>query len=397
MSISVIDKFTFLKKALWKINSRKWTEPTGIALCQTASLLEEMVDFKPIVAVLGGALSLASILLNCEYNLMDLKEEKKELDSAKCHFTGVVEKALQWRLEDIQERLSDPNKEVIDNSDILKTMLQSDFTEISLEMTLIEKDISKLMHTDDALFDDINDPDFEHAIKSIESSYLSFQNGAYNLCHYFSSTNYYIFHLQTLTAKSFNPIQIWQYLDIVYKRHGVDACHQLMTYVVVLLSKYLQLITAFFLCSNDPKRAVFEFERYNNFCNKYFSIYKKLTGHDFLPRKRLTERSPITSQSNKYLLPDVAKITTSEHATEIRKYDDPSMQDVTQLLENTTLSNPILMFGREKRADQEILHLTDSPFHKRKVTNFEDRSKFLQASSKLHRRGKYKWKTYQSF
>ena len=198
-----IHKAPYVRKVIFKIYTREWKESAGQALTQTAGILHDLEDFRPISCVLGGALAIGSIVLNCDHHLKDLREEKEELDKAKSHFTGVVEKALTWRLEDIHERLCDHGKEIIDNPDTIKKALQQDFQEISIHMTLLEKNMPNYCYIKDVhpeVLEDIYDADFEYVIKATESAYQSFQSGAYNLSHYFSTKPYYMFYLQNINV-----------------------------------------------------------------------------------------------------------------------------------------------------------------------------------------------------
>ena len=237
MSVSTTNSLNLLYKALAKLSSRKWTSPIGISLLQTSMILEQLEEFGSIYLVLGCSLALTSVVLNGEYDLQDLKEERKVLDHAKGHFAGVVEKALAWRLKDIEGRLGDPEKEVIENFDIIRQNLQSDFEIFSIDMTLLEHDIHKSLALDPKVVNSINSPDFEHVIKCIEYTYNCFQNGAYDLIYHFSTKPYYIFHLQNLVEKFLNPIQVQDHLNLVREQYGSETCKKILVYVILLLSK----------------------------------------------------------------------------------------------------------------------------------------------------------------
>ena len=325
----------YIQKALFKIYSREWKESAGVALTQTAGILHDMEDFQPIFSVLGGALAIGSIVLNNEHHLQDLRKEKEELDSAKTHFTGVVEKALTWRLEDIQDKLCDHDKEIVDNFDTIKKILQQEFQDISIHMTLLEKRMPKSCHIKDLypeVFEGIRNADFKYVINATESAYKSFQNGAYNLPHYFSTKPYYMFYLQNMIEKELNPIRIQEHLDVVHNNYGDEECKQILAYIILLLSKNLQLITAFFLCQNDLKRVVFEFQRFNDFSEKFVIIYHDLTGDEFVTKKVLPPKSDKMSkqQSNNNSLPDVAKTGSIRYYANVNKITSNSSQDLRQ-------------------------------------------------------------------
>ena len=300
MSEPILANTVFIRKAISKIYSKRWKQEAGIALHRTAGILYELEELRHIYAVLGGALAIGSIVLNVNTNSRDLIKEKRALDDAKSHFAGVVEKALTWRLEEIEERLCDPEKEVIENYEAIKRTLQHEFGEISMVMTMMERFMPNTSNINSELPDDMLCPDFKHVLQAIEATYESFQNGAYNISHYFSTKPYYMFHLQTLIEKQLSPIKVQEHLDFFFKCYGYEKCKEVLSFVILSLSKNLQLVSAFFLCQHDLKRLVFGFERFNDFCEKFFKIFAGLTGEEFLPQRTLPPRSSSLSkpQSN---------------------------------------------------------------------------------------------------
>ena len=342
----------YIQNALFKIYSREWKESAGRALTQTAGILHDLEDFQPIYYVLGGALAIGSIILNNKHPLEDLRKEKKELDNAKSHFTGVVEKALTWRLEDIKDKLGDHDKEIVDNFDTIRKNLQQEFNEISIHMTLLEKRMPKSCHIKDLyahLFEEIHNADFEYVIKATESAYKSFQNGAYNLPHYFSTKPYYMFYLQNMIEKELNPIRIQELLDVVHNNScGEEESKKILVYIILLLSKNLQLIAAFFLCQNDLNRVVFEFQRFNDFSKKYFIIYRDLTGDEFVTIKQLPPKSK--TNLNNISLPDVAKTDSIHFYANTSKITSISSQDLRQ----KSIKEAIKVLGNEYESQTDI-------------------------------------------
>ena len=351
MSHSILSNSLFIKKAICKIYSRRWKEETGIALHRTAGFLYDLEEFQSIFSVLGGALAIGSIVLNVKHNLQDLMKEKKALDDAKSHFTGVVEKALNWRIEEIEERLYDPEKEIVDSFEVIKRDLQHEFKEISMVMTLMERFMPQISNLKNEILGDINSADFKHVLQSIESAYESFQNGAYNLCHYFSTKPYYMFHLQTLVAKDLSPIKVQEQLDKIYKSHSLEECKAMLSLVILSLSKNLQLTSAFFLCQHDLNRLVFGFERFNDFCDKFFMIYAEVTGQDFLSRQALPPRGSglLNPLSNKNVSSTLTKPNLDHNYLNLSQRRSKSTHDLrnqsikeaSKALEEVRISNPV--------------------------------------------------------
>ena len=397
MSVSTTNSLNLLYKALAKLSSRKWASPIGISLLQTSAILEQLEEFEPIYLVLGGSVGLGSVVLNSDCDLQDLREERKVLDHAKGHFAGVVEKALAWRLKDIEERLGDPEKEVIENFDIIRQNLQSDFEVFSIDMTLLEHDIHKSLALDPKIIKSINLPDFKHVIKCIEYSYNSFQNGAYDLNYHFSTKPYYIFHLQNLIEKFLNPIQVQDHLDLVHKQYGSETCKKMLAYVILLLSKDLQLTAAFFLCNNDLKRTVFMFQRFNDYYRKYVRIYEKLMGEPFVVPSTKKPTESIDHQWHKNQLPDVA---IAEHQNGYENVDKQtrrslldlktqSILEAQKLLETVELSTSISLIEKARKIYDEIIYLKAPKVREKIDENYQVADQVLRSSLIHYNKGNF--------
>ena len=397
MSVSTTNSLNLLYKALTKLSSRKWTSPMGISLLQTSMILEQLKEFEPIYLVLGCSLALGSVVLNADSDLKDLKKERIVLDHAKGHFTGVVEKALAWRLKDIDGRLGDPEKEVIDNFDIIKQNLQSDFEVFSIAMTLLEHEIHKSLALDPKVVKSINSPDFEHVIKCIEYTYNCFQNGAYDLIYHFSTKPYYIFHLQNLVEKFLNPIQVQDHLDLVHKQYGSVTCTKMLDYVILLLAKDLQLTAAFFLYNSDLKRTAYVFQRFNDYYRKYLRIYEKLIGEPFVvpPTKRTAES--IDPRWHKNQLPDVAN---AEHQNRYEKVDKQpsrsildlktqSILEAQKLLETVELSTSTPLIKKARKIYDEIVYLKAPKLRDKIDENYQVANQALRSSLMQHNKGNF--------
>ena len=330
MSKSILANSVFIKKAICKVCSKIWKQDAGIALQRTARLLHAFEDQHHIYVILGGSLAIGSIVLNGNHDTRDLIKEKKALDDAKRNFAGAVEKALTWRLEEIEDRLCDPEKEVVENYEAIKRKLQYDFGEISLVTTMMARFTPKTSSLENKLSADEDYADFKHVLQSIESTFESFHNGGYNLSHYFSTKPYYMFHLQTMVEKQLTPIKIQDHLDKTYEQYGYDACKELFSFVILSLSKNLQLTSAFFLFQHDLKRLVLGFERFNDFYEKLVIVFKSLTGKYFFSQRSLPPKniSSCHSKSNNDLYPHSRKSTLDLRYENMPRTKSKSSQDL---------------------------------------------------------------------
>ena len=369
MSDSILANSVFIKKAICKVCSKTWKQDAGIALQRTVRLLHEFEDQHHIYVVLGGSLAIGSIVLNGNHDMRDLIKEKEALDDAKRNFAGAVEKALTWRLEEIEDRLCDPEKEVVENYEAIKRTLQHEFGEISLVTTMMARFTPKTSSLENKLSADEDYANFKHVLQSIESTFESFHNGGYNLSNYFSTKPYYMFHLQTMVEKQLTPIKIQDHLDKTYEQYGYDVCKELFSFVILSLSKNLQLTSAFFLFQHDLKRLVLGFERFNDFYEKLIIVFKSLTGKYFFSQRSFPPKniSSSHSKSNNDLYPHSKNPTLDRCYANITRTKSKSSQDLrnatiqsaTSALDKVILSNdePICRF-RDNMENKEIEGMT---------------------------------------
>ena len=71
----------------------------------------------------------------------------------------------------------------------------------------------------------------------------------------------YAFELQVIAKQSFNPARIKEYLSTVYnssEKGELELCQKVFNYVIVVLSKYLQMMVAYHIFQEDTRKVAKE-------------------------------------------------------------------------------------------------------------------------------------------
>ena len=87
------------------------------------------------------------------------------------------------------------------------------------------------------------------------------------------SFDYYFVELQTNFNQHLKPEKIEEYLRIIKNHKGAEMCHQMFNYILVVKSKYLQIMTVYYIHKNDVPRVTANFERFNE---HYFELKQRL-------------------------------------------------------------------------------------------------------------------------
>ena len=64
---------------------------------------------------------------------------------------------------------------------------------------------------------------------------------------------------------------------------GKEMCHVVFHYIIVVLGKYLQMMTAYYISKKDSKRVTREFEKFNETYEKLVAYFEAITNETFDP------------------------------------------------------------------------------------------------------------------
>ena len=272
---------SYVSESLDKVRSKEWAEPVACALNVTGSIVQGLGNFVPGLGILGGAFKLGSNLLNPQPKLSDLRKTEKSLrlDIEKLKSKSVSTFAidsLSKDLENVQNSITnfkESNSELIEDFSRLKLDVRDQFKTMSKEMKSLESDVKDLKDLVTATFELIVDQRYKDGIEAIEAAYKTFLDGANNIEATILSFDYYIVELQTNFNQNLNPEKIEEYLRIIKRHKGKEMCHQLFNYILVVKSKYLQIMTVYYIHKQDISRVTCNFERFNK---HYFELKESL-------------------------------------------------------------------------------------------------------------------------
>ena len=83
------------------------------------------------------------------------------------------------------------------------------------------------------------------------------------------------------------PKRIKEYLTHIHQEGGFDMCHAVMSYVFIVLAKYLQMVVAYDIFNNDFDRVTKQFEDFNTQYEELVKVFSKVTSNEFEPGREL--------------------------------------------------------------------------------------------------------------
>eukprot|EP00092_Neocalanus_flemingeri_P025111 GFUD01027228.1.p1 GENE.GFUD01027228.1~~GFUD01027228.1.p1 ORF type:complete len:752 (+),score=153.06 GFUD01027228.1:200-2455(+) len=282
---------SYVSESLDKVRSTEWAEPVACVLKVTGTIVQGLGNFVPGLGILGGAFILGTKLLNPQPKLSDLRKTEKslKLDIEKFKSKSVSSfeiDSLSKDLDNVQNSITnfkESHSELIDDFAVLKLDVRDQFKTISKEMKSLESDVKDLKDLVTATFELIVDQRYKDGIESIEAAYQTFLDGSNNIEATLLSFDYYIVELQSNFNQHLKPEKLEEYLRIINRHKGAEMCHQMFNYILVVKSKYLQIMTVYYIHKNDVARVSCNFERFNK---HYFELEESL---DKVLKEEMTE------------------------------------------------------------------------------------------------------------
>ena len=271
----------YCSESLDKVRSNEWSEPVAAALNVTGSIVKGLGNFVPGLGILGGAFKMGAEVLNPQPKLSHLRRTEKSLrlDIEKLKYKSVSPvaiEALSKDLENVQngiENFNNSQSELIEDFQRLKLDVSDQFKVIAKEMKSLESDVKELKDIVTATFELIVDQRYKDGIESIEAAYQTFLDGANNMDATLASFDYYIVELQTNFNQHLKPEKIEEYLRIIKNYHGAEMVYQMFNYILVVKSKYLQIMTVYYIYKKDVGRITCNYERFNE---HYFELKERM-------------------------------------------------------------------------------------------------------------------------
>ena len=260
----ILKSASYIKDTLGQVRSKPWAEPLGTSMKGTALVLETLGRFVPGLGYAAGALKLGGAIFNPQTSVAHLKHETAILKETilKCN-DPTTKTVLQQRIESMNEKISKASDEILQDLEEVKKQVQANAKLVAEDMKNLEvgiTEIKDIMHMTFKLAIDIR---FKESIEEVEAAFDNYVDGAGSLETTFKSLDSYLYEFQAKGKRALGPEKIRSYLKAILEYYGMDMCHQILNYVLVVRAKYLQLIVAYLTFNNDTNRLAKEFESFN--------------------------------------------------------------------------------------------------------------------------------------
>ena len=74
-------------------------------------------------------------------------------------------------------------------------------------------------------------------------------------------------------------------------------CQSVLDYIVIVLGKYLQMMSSYYIFKEDSERVTAQFEQFNSHFQKYSEIFEKITGRKYKPGEEISYKKPTAKVS----------------------------------------------------------------------------------------------------
>ena len=85
---------------------------------------------------------------------------------------------------------------------------------------------------------------------------------------------YYSMEIQATAKKYFNPERVKEYMEVVNTRGGADCVMGVVSYIIIIISKYVQMIASYHITNRDADGLRTTFEWFNKCFSSYQRSYK---------------------------------------------------------------------------------------------------------------------------
>jgi len=280
------EKLTEMKQSgqekLKEIQEKPWAEPTAAALGATGEIINGLGSGIPGVGFIGGALKVASSLLNPDIKLADLRRTE-----------NAVLKGQTLITEDIGAIQEEVNKR---------------FNEVALEMKKMNANVKMIKEVMDEIYLIISDIHYRDGPEKVEALYEMFLEDCQNTQKTFELFKGFVVEARMNYNQHLKPQKVAEYLKIVKDRQGNKACQDFYNYIIIVMGKYLQIMSLFYIYNDDASQIGVLFERFNTdfmSLNKRFNNIVNDSGakieieHD---EQRITEEYSETNNKEVYNL-----------------------------------------------------------------------------------------------
>ena len=194
----------------------------------------------------------------------------------------------------------------------------------------------------------------------------------------FDDFQQYVFELKTIATQNLAPKRIEEYLKIIFQEGGgPPMCQSVMDYIVIVLGKYLQMMSSYYIFKEDSERVTAQFEQFNNHFQKYSEIFEKITGRKYRPGEDISYKKPTAKVSplkTKRPEEDSSNQLNTNLITFLRRYNLMALKEV---------------FQRQSIDLEDVLGMQKDEMEEIGITTFKLRKKLWAAIQDFKGTGRY--------
>ena len=300
MASSITAKFQEFCKSKTASKLAKTLSYTGMLIESATTIFGS----PPFLGLITGACKMGEKMLTPPpTQISDLENQTIVLQESLEQSNEVVQKAIENELTKVQQELQD---EMSKHASEIQEQIQSSFMEISDGLRNIEIEMTNVKELIQKTYYLMLDQRHKDGLEKLEAAYEVFLNGSHDLKGTFSDFDNYITELHTIAIQSLKPEKISQYLEETSRFKEEDEIKQTFNYVVMVRSKYLLLVSAFYMFRDDSQRVELEFKMFNDDFEKIMDLHDRMVCKDFSSGDNEVMADMETQTTPE--LPDIAKI-----------------------------------------------------------------------------------------
>ena len=119
-------------------------------------------------------------------------------------------------------------------------------------------------------------------IETIDAAYEVFLNDGFEGFQQFS------FEFKTIARKNLSPKRIEEYLTVIHRQSGAAKCREVLEYVVMALTKYLQITVAYDILKGDLEKISCHFELFNEHLEALAVVFRLVTNTEFQQQNKIS-------------------------------------------------------------------------------------------------------------
>lgn len=260
------------------LQAQAWAEPLGQTLTVSSKICQSFGDFVPGFNLLAGALSLGGTLLSPEPTMKDLQNQLQELKEMQTRCTNEdIKASFEKRMEKMEKKLKEnPPSEIREDFDNIRKEIKVVCEDIHSHHLIIQNDLMEIKHMIAQTLDLLIEVRYKEGFERVEATYDAFLK-----MRRIDDFQGYIAELRVNATLSFQPENVAKYLQLLMQRHGVESCRVTMHYLIVVLTKYLQLLIYYYVYREDTDAVLLSFQNFNEDLDKIVQVYEEVTKEKF--------------------------------------------------------------------------------------------------------------------